>query len=448
MEKEIKQKKQDLGIFYTDQRIVNFIYGILKIWKEKEDKKKGRWESRKHYPSVIDPAVGEGVFLKAAVQNGFTKTDYIFGLDIDEDAVKKWKKINLLKEFGGKVNDLTAHFFHQNGLDIIHWVQHIKKYRYKLKQKDIEAQQFDAVVGNPPYGGLGIYDDMLLLAQAISGSEKVQTIKTHIRDDLFGRQEVKQIKETKIIHKDINLSKNRLLELRDLSKSLLDYEEWKDEKLRISRIKHDYYIKVNSISFNLKEVLDIKEIEKLKSFPIEILFLERFIQLAKPDGWIGIIIPDGILTNSNSHYVRDFISTKAKVEAIISLPRDAFKNVGTSAKTSILFLRKYKDQEKKQDTDYTVFLASVGSLDEKYFNFIKNNYKKYYNKNMSNKNLVQTTTDEKGKEIVMVRVDKTLKEIMEEKPSSRWDPEYWHPDFQNLMEKISDNYELKKIGDF
>ena len=448
MEKEIKQKKQDLGIFYTDQRIVNFIYDILKIWKEKEDKKNGRWESRKHYPSVIDPAVGEGAFLKAAVQNGFTKTDYIFGLDIDEDAVKKWKKINLLKEFGGKEDDLTAHFFHQNGLDKIHWEQHTKKYRYKLKQKDIEAQQFDAVVGNPPYGGLGIYDDMLLLAQAISGSEKVQTIKTHIRDDLFGGQEVKQIKETKIIHKDINLSKNRLLELRDLSKSLLDYEVWKDEKLRISRIKHDYYIKVNSISFNLKEVLDIKEIEKLKSFPIEILFLERFIQLTKPDGWIAIIIPDGILTNSNSHYVREFISQKAKVEAIISLPRDAFKNVGTSAKTSILFLKKYKDQEKKQK-DYPVFLALVESLDNKNFDFIKNNYKKYYNKNMSNKNLVQITSDEKGREVVMVRVDKKLNEIIgDDLMSGRWDSYYYHPKFDEYLKTLqASNLIIKKLGE-
>ena len=39
------------------------------------------------------------------------------------------------------------------------------------------------------------------------------------------------------------------------------------------------------------------------------------------------------------HYVREFISENTKVEAIVSLPRDAFKHVGTSAKTSILFLK-------------------------------------------------------------------------------------------------------------
>ena len=51
---------------------------------------------------------------------------------------------------------------------------------------------------------------------------------------------------------------------------------------------------------------------------------------------------------------------------------------------------------------------------------------------MSNKNLVQTTTDEKGREIVMVRVDKTLEELMKEKPTSRWSPAYWHPSFDYL----------------
>ena len=141
MTREIKQKKQDLGIFYTDQRIAHFIFGILKIWKDKEEQASGRWESRKHFPSVVDPAVGEGVFLKTAVESEFTKTDWIFGLDIDGDVVKKWKDINLLKEFGGKEEDLEAHFFHQNGLDRIHWEQHAKKYERKLKQKDTPRPQ-------------------------------------------------------------------------------------------------------------------------------------------------------------------------------------------------------------------------------------------------------------------------------------------------------------------
>ncbi|MBI2444492.1 MAG: N-6 DNA methylase [Candidatus Magasanikbacteria bacterium] len=376
MSTEIKQKKQDLGIFYTDQRIAGFVFDILKIWKDKEEKESGRWESQKHFPSVIDPAVGEGVFLKTAVGTGFTKTDWIFGLDIDGDVVKKWKDINLLKEFGGKEKDLEAHFFHQNGLDRIHWEQHTKKYKYKLKQKDIEDQQFNLVVGNPPYGGLGIYEEMKMLSESVLSARKVQKIYTQRLDNLFGEQEEKVLKTTTTEHVKLPLSQINIYKLKELSKSLINLEIWKDKKYLPQRIS--YNLNINGIEINLKDILTLKEIEKLKSFPIEILFLERFIQLAKPGGWIAIIIPDGILTNSNSHYVREFVSEKARVEAIVSLPRDAFKNVGTSAKTSILFLQKYKDQGKGRDLNYPVFLASVESLEEKYFKIIKDTYQKHY----------------------------------------------------------------------
>ncbi len=324
MAKEIKQKRQDLGIFYTDQRIVDFIFGILKIWKDKEEQEFGRWESKRHYPSVIDPSVGEGVFLKAAIKTRFTKTDYIFGLDIDDEAVKKWKQINLLKEFGGKENDLEAHFFHQNGLDRIHWEQHKNKYKHKLKQKDINIQQFDAVVGNPPYGGVGLGE-------------------TELTDNL-----IVQLANFKILPE---------------------------------KVKDNFGLIISQKSlFNTRKEIAIKiqTRQQIRSFPIEILFLERFVQLAKPGGWIAIIIPDGILSNSNSHYVREFVSKKARVEAIISLPRDAFKNVGTSAKTSILFLQKYKDQEGERDLNYPVFLVSTESLEEKYLNNIKDQYNKFY----------------------------------------------------------------------
>jgi len=68
---------------------------------------------------------------------------------------------------------------------------------------------------------------------------------------------------------------------------------------------------------------------------------------------------------------------------------------------------------------------------------------------MSNKNLVQITTDEKGREIVIVRVDKTLKEMMEEKPTSRWNAVYWRPAYvKNLKEITDSNFSISKIGDF
>ena len=99
----------------------------------------------------------------------------------------------------------------------------------------------------------------------------------------------------------------------------------------------------------------------IESIPIEAYFIERFIQLTKPGGQTAIIIPDGILANSNLHYVRKYIAENVKVNAIVSLPRDTFKNVGTSAKTSMLFLSKSKVPI--TDHNYHVLLASVQKLD-------------------------------------------------------------------------------------
>ena len=440
-----KQRKQDLGIFYTPQEVVNFIFEILNIWKKNQATRWKTIEGKQKYPSVIDPAVGEGGFLKVAIEKNFTKPDWIFGLDIDENAVKRWKEINLLKDFGGNEKNLEAHFFHQNGLDRIHWEQHTNKYRYKLKQEDIHNQQFDVVVGNPPYGGLGIYDEMILLSQAITGSEKIQKINTQVLDDLFGGQEVKQFKQTVTLHKKISLPEQRILELKSLSKALLGFEVWKDDKLRINRLNHT--VSIDGITFNLKDVLDVKEIERLKSFPIEILFLERFIQLAKSGGWIAIVIPDGILTNYNSDYVRKFISRKTKIEAVVSLPRNTFKNAGTNAKTSILFLRKLKPNE-NLERDYPVFLSSLESLSDYNFQKIVDAYQKFYNymknKNMDKSQLVQIAKDQTGKEAVMVRVDKTLKEMMDEKPQSRLDVKYWHPKYDYIANLRFKNKQLKE----
>ena len=329
MEKEIKQKKQDLGIFYTDQRIVNFIYDILKIWKETEDKKNGRWESRKHHPSVIDPAVGEGAFLKVALEQKFTTPKYIFGVDIDEDVKKKWIEINLLKSFGSRA-ELDNHFYHQNGLLPL---DENKVFRHKKGG----LKEFDVVVGNPPYGGIGV--DFA----SKKTKEVLELLKALESYEIFSQKKISKEKQVVLNEQSSLFGKDRGPE-------------------RYGNV-------------------GISEIGRLaQGLPIEILFLERFIQLAKPGGWIAIIIPDGILTNSNSHYVREFVSKKARVEAIISLPRDAFKNVGTSAKTSILFLQKHKDQGGERDLNYPVFLASVESLEAKYFKIITNAYQKHYTK--------------------------------------------------------------------
>jgi len=84
---------------------------------------------------------------------------------------------------------------------------------------------------------------------------------------------------------------------------------------------------------------------------LEVLFLELFLKLAKPGGRIAIILPDGPLANRPFHYVRRWLLEHAHVETIVSLPRGVFAN--TTAKTSILIVKKYGTAPTTEDTEHT-----------------------------------------------------------------------------------------------
>ena len=79
---------------------------------------------------------------------------------------------------------------------------------------------------------------------------------------------------------------------------------------------------------------------------------------------MGIVLPDGILTNSSLQYVRDFVNGEAQILGVVSLPQTAFKrpaskgsgDSGSGVKASLLFLRKKKDDE-NLPKDYPIFMA-------------------------------------------------------------------------------------------
>ncbi len=73
---------------------------------------------------------------------------------------------------------------------------------------------------------------------------------------------------------------------------------------------------------------------------LEVLFVERFIQLARPGGRVCIIVPDGILANTRMRQVREFVLRATTVLAVVGLPRNTFRAASTQAKTSVLLLEK------------------------------------------------------------------------------------------------------------
>ena len=86
----------------------------------------------------------------------------------------------------------------------------------------------------------------------------------------------------------------------------------------------------------------------LARYRIEVLFLERFWQLAKPGGYVAIIVPDGILANARLSYVREWLSSRAAIRAVVSLPQHTFHRTGASAKASILVFQRNRQNAKRE----------------------------------------------------------------------------------------------------
>lgn len=110
-----------------------------------------------------------------------------------------------------------------------------------------------------------------------------------------------------------------------------------------------------------KDYLDKYELGKdKKNQKTEILFIERCLDFLKSNGKMAIVLPDGILTNSSLQYVRDFLMEKSQILAVVSLPQFAFTHFGAGVKSSLVFLRKKRENE-KADT-YPIFMAIAAHI--------------------------------------------------------------------------------------
>ncbi len=92
---------------------------------------------------------------------------------------------------------------------------------------------------------------------------------------------------------------------------------------------------------------------------VEILFIERCLQLLKEGGKMAIVLPNGIFENPSLDYLRYYIKLKTKILAIVNLPQETFIPFGTGVKTSLLFLQK---DTPNNPTEYPIFFGKVKKL--------------------------------------------------------------------------------------
>ncbi|NQU54439.1 MAG: restriction endonuclease subunit M [Bacteroidetes bacterium] len=116
------------------------------------------------------------------------------------------------------------------------------------------------------------------------------------------------------------------------------------------KLSEKAYLSLYSLGSKEIDWLDIKaELSKKKtprdSQSTEVLFLEQCHKFLVEHGYLAIVIPDGILTNSSMQYVRDNIEEMFRIIAVVSMPQTAFSATGAGVKSSVLFLKKNSETQ-------------------------------------------------------------------------------------------------------
>lgn len=91
----------------------------------------------------------------------------------------------------------------------------------------------------------------------------------------------------------------------------------------------------------------------------QVVFIEQCVNLVKPNGVIGIVVPESMISNKKYSYVTDYILDTCYVRAVIGMPDELFKTSGkggTHTKTCLMVLEK---KQNKDDKDYNIFMAEA-----------------------------------------------------------------------------------------
>ncbi len=117
------------------------------------------------------------------------------------------------------------------------------------------------------------------------------------------------------------------------------------------------------LGFKWKRNKETKELEKTGALhedqPPQILFLERCLQLLKPGGRLGIVLPEAVFGMPTYEYAVTYLRNRVKIRGVVSMPESLFKTSGkggTHAKVCILFL---ENTRPKSGEVWDIFMADA-----------------------------------------------------------------------------------------
>ena len=132
------------------------------------------------------------------------------------------------------------------------------------------------------------------------------------------------------------------------SLKITEADKFTDEakiKYYTKRYGEEYTKALEQVNGNIGEsVLSLYDSGKLSGLT-EVLFIERCLRLLKPGGRLGIVLPEGVLNNTNLQNVRELFEGMAKIVLITSIPQDVFMASGATVKPSLMFFKKFTAEE-------------------------------------------------------------------------------------------------------
>lgn len=323
----------ELGQFFTPRTLVDYIVGLL-------DPEEGE--------IICDPCCGSGGFLikafeyvrekiendikqqKEKVKEQFADNQSAYNTlatQLNEELSitnPRGRMYNLSHNciYGTDANPRMARVSKMNM--IMHGDGHggVHHHDGLLNVNGIFEERFDVIVTNPPFGSQ-VRDDVKITTEDLQDQEKIQEVIYNIY--LAG------VPYT-IIEDIIKDQKT----LEDIRKSYPEQYKVCKEKLQESLLTEDDVGKAINKRFDIASKLT------------EVLFIERCLNLLKKGGRLGIVLPDGVLNGANLQKCRDFVEGKAKILMITSIPQDVFVAVGATVKPSLLFFKKFTEEEEQQ----------------------------------------------------------------------------------------------------
>lgn len=276
--------KQDKGQFFTPTPIVNFLLYALKLDKLAID----RLNNDRELPLIIDPSAGSGTYL-----------------------VEAMKLIT-------------------------------KELKYKQKDKLKSSRQIDKR-----------FEELFKPDNAENKWAREYLYGSEINFDLGTASKVNMI-----LHGDGSTNifvKDGLLPFRfyikETSPNFLETANpdalYNDKEVNA---KFDVVISNPPFSVDL-DTLTQREVKNAFVFGdkknSENLFIERYYQLLKEGGRLGVVLPESVFDTTENKYIRLFLFKYFNVKAIVSLPQVTFEPF-TSTKTSLLFAQKKTKKQVEQ----------------------------------------------------------------------------------------------------